>query len=132
MSSRVSTSANIVLGMDDLNAVEGVSQYEEIAIKLGTNSEYYQTKRKKLIDSCLQKDPMHPYWDVPRYVKSFENGLKQAWDQYLSGKPKTHITVTESKETRKGTYESDIARLEAARRNAKARRKENIAVKEEL
>ena len=132
MSSRVSTSANIVLGMSDLNAVKGASQYEEIAIKLGTNSKYYKTKRKKLIETCLQKDPMHPYWDVPRYVKSFENGLKQAWDQYLSGKPRTHITITESKETKKGTYESDIARLEATRRDAKAQRKEKAAAKDEL
>ena len=132
MSSRVSTSANIVLGMSDLNAVKGASQYEEIAIKLGTNTKYYKTKRKKLIETCLQKDPMHPYWDVPRYVKSFESGLKQAWDQYLSGKPKTHITITESKETKKGTYESDIARLEAARQDAKARRNEKAAAKDEL
>ena len=132
MSSRVSTSANIVLGMSDLNAVKGVSQYEEIAIKLGTNSKYFKTKRKKLIETCVQKDPMHPYWDVPRYVKSFENGLKQAWNQYLSGKPRTHITITESKETKKGTYESDIARLEAARQDAKALRKEKAAAKDEL
>ena len=133
MSSRVSTSANIVLGMSDLNAVKGASQYEEIAIKLGTNPKFYKTKRKKLIETCLQKNPMHPYWDVPRYVKSFENGLKQAWDQYLSGKPRTHITITENKETKRGTHESDITRLEAARRDAKARRKEKVAAaKDEL
>ena len=133
MSSRVSTSANVVLGMADLNAVKGVSEYEEIAIKLGTNPKYYQSKRKKLIDSCLQKNPMHPYWDVPRYVKSFENGLRQAWDQYLSGEPNTHITITESKQTKKGTHEIDIDRLEAARHKAKAEREEkDAAMKDEL
>eukprot|EP00957_Ditylum_brightwellii_P043297 3281311-Ditylum_brightwellii.AAC.1 len=34
MSSRVSTSANIVLGLEDLNAYAGVEEYERIAIKL--------------------------------------------------------------------------------------------------
>ena len=132
MSSRVSTSANIVLEMSDLNAVDGVSQYVEIATKLGTDSEYYSSIRTKLIDSCLQKNPLHPYWDVPRYTRNFETGLKHAWEQYLSGKPKQHIYVKESDETKKGTYESDIARLEDARRDAKAKIRKKNTQGEEL
>jgi len=132
MSSRVSTSANVILEMSDLNAVDGVSQYVEIATKLGTDSKYYSSKRTKLIDSCLQQNPLHPYWDVPRYTRNFETGLKHAWEQYLSGKPKQHIYVKEGDETKKGTYESDIARLEDARRHAKAKRRKKNTQGEEL
>ena len=93
MSSRVSTSANTVLGMEDLNAKDGIKQYIEIATKLGTNTTYFQSKRNKLISSCLQKNPMHPYWDVERYVANFEKGLRLAWETYLAGDEVEHIIV---------------------------------------
>jgi len=119
MSSRVSTSANIVLGLEDLNAYAGVEEYERIAIKLGTDEDYYDKVRTKLIDSCVQKNPMHPYWDVPRYVRNFQSGLLIAWERYLdgtdvvygsSGVKKKHIEIIEDATTRKGTYEDDLVR----------------------
>ena len=66
MSSRVTTSANVVLGLEELNAPGGTAEYEDIAIRLGTNRTWFRSVRTRLIDTCLQKDPMHPYWDVAR------------------------------------------------------------------
>ncbi|KAG7348948.1 glycosyl transferase family 41 protein [Nitzschia inconspicua] len=105
MSSRVTTSANIVLGLEELNAYEGLRQYEDIAIELGTNPSKYNMVRRKLIDTALQKNPMHPYWDAARYVRNLETGLIMAWERFLSGQPADVIEVVESEETARGTYE---------------------------
>lgn len=95
MSSLVSTSANSVLDMEDLNARDGISDYIKIATKLGNNSTYFESTRNKLIDTCLQTNPMHPYWDVKRYVNGFQQALESAWLKYLSGERPSHITVVE-------------------------------------
>lgn len=108
MCSRVTTSANIVLGMEQLNAYGGSSEYEEIAIRLGTNATYFKQVRTHLINTCLQRNPMHPYWDVARYVKNFEAGLEAAWSLFLEGKPPEHIIVSESDEARRGTFDDEI------------------------
>jgi protein O-GlcNAc transferase len=105
MSSRVSTSANLVLGLEELNAYDGPRQYEDIAIELGRNSSKLEALRNKLVGTALQRNPMHPYWDVPRYVKNFETGLTVAWERYLSGKSPTHITIEETDIARRGTYD---------------------------
>jgi protein O-GlcNAc transferase len=105
MASRVTTSANIVLGFNNtLNAYGGPAHYEEIAIQLGTNMSLYQQVRTQLVESCLQRNPMHPYWDVPRYVRNFETGLKEAWKSFLEGTTPQHIYVHESDDTAKGTH----------------------------
>lgn len=71
MSSRVTTSANIILGLEDLNAYDGPKQYEDIAIELGNNRGNYESIRRKLIDTALQKNPMHPYWDGKSFSLCF-------------------------------------------------------------
>jgi protein O-GlcNAc transferase len=111
MCSRVTTSANIVLfGSDNvfLNAYNGTRHYEELAIAMATNQTVYQTTRRRLIDSCLQRNPMHPYWDVARYVKNFETGLEIAWQRFLNGQSPDHIVVTESPVAAAGTYDDEI------------------------
>jgi protein O-GlcNAc transferase len=105
MSSRVTTSANIVLGLEELNAYSGPRQYEDIAIELANNSTKYSQIRRHLVDTALQRNPMHPYWDAPRYVKNLENGLFQAWDRFLSGLEPAEITVVETPEAARGTYD---------------------------
>lgn len=105
MSSRVTTSANSVLGLDELNAYEGPSQYETIAIGLGNNPAKLKAIREKLIGTCTQRNPMHPYWDVPRYVKNFQEGLRIAWISYLAGKEPDHIEVIETEAARMGTFD---------------------------
>jgi protein O-GlcNAc transferase len=107
MCSRVTTSANIVLGLDRLNA-KSPTEYEDIAIQVGTNATLYHELRTPLIDSCLQKNPRHPYWDVARYVKNFETGLTAAWQRYVHGQSPDHIYVEETPEAARGTYEEEI------------------------
>jgi protein O-GlcNAc transferase len=108
MASRVTTSANVVLDLTELNAYNGPQQYEEIAIRLGNDATLYQTLRTKLIDSCLQRNPMHRYWDVARYVKNFEAGLQTAWENFLAGKAPEHIYIQESETAARGTFEDEI------------------------
>jgi len=106
MSSRVTTSANVVLGFEQqLNAYMGTTDYEDIAIRLGLNPTELNQIRTRLIHTALQRNPMHPYWDVPRYVTNFSRGLELVWTRYLQGKAPDHVTVEESDETQQGTYD---------------------------
>ena len=107
MASRVTTSANRVLGLEGLNG-DGPHEYEEIAIRLGNDEQFFHQTRTKLIDSSLQRNPMHPYWDVARYVKNFEVGLKSAFEAFVSKSPKDHIFVQETAEAQRGTYDDEI------------------------
>ena len=115
MASRVSTSANAVLGLEALNAVGGASEYEDIAIRLGTDSAWFRSIRGKLIDTCLSL-PMHPYWDVPRYVRNFQTGLLLAWHNFISGKPAEHIEVVEKSSERGGSTRATLDELDKTRR----------------
>jgi protein O-GlcNAc transferase len=83
MSSLVTTSANRVLGLEFLNAKDGPSQYEEIAIRLGTDHDFYHSTRSSLIQTCLQR---------------FFDGLEP-----------DHIFVQETDEAKRGTFDVEIA-----------------------
>lgn len=109
MSSLVTTSANKVLDLEFLNAPNGPVEYEEIAIRLGIDNVFYTTTRTKLIDTCLQRNPVHPYWDVARYVKNFEAGITEAWQRFLKGLEPDHIYVEESEAAKEGTFDEEIA-----------------------
>ena len=102
------TSANIVLGLDELNAYEGPRHYEDIAIELGNNATKFRNTRRKLIGTSLQTNPMHPYWDARRYAKNLESGLMAAWKRFLAGEKPGTIEVVESFEASKGTYEQTL------------------------
>ena len=125
MSSRVSTAANVVLGLKELNAYKGVDEYEKIAIRLGTDKELFASIRAQLIETCLQKNPMHPYWDALRYVNNFQNGLRAIWSAFLAGDKIDHVEVKEERE--QGTMQTDIDRREDKRRKAKDER-ERISI----
>jgi protein O-GlcNAc transferase len=105
MSSRVTTSSNVVLGLEELNAYDGPRHYEDIAIELGKNRSKFEDTRNRLIDTALQRNPMHPYWDAPRYAKNLESGWFQAWERFLSGQDPEDIIVVESEEAARGTYD---------------------------
>ena len=95
MSSRVTTSANVVLGLEQLNAENGPDEYAEIAIKLGNDVDLYHDIREHLIKTCLQRKPYHPYWDVERYVKDFERGMSIAFSRFLEGDSiSSHIFIS--------------------------------------
>eukprot|EP00590_Aulacoseira_subarctica_P010670 CAMPEP_0172417610 /NCGR_PEP_ID=MMETSP1064-20121228/4141_1 /TAXON_ID=202472 /ORGANISM="Aulacoseira subarctica , Strain CCAP 1002/5" /LENGTH=752 /DNA_ID=CAMNT_0013156069 /DNA_START=154 /DNA_END=2412 /DNA_ORIENTATION=- len=92
MVARVTTSANIVLGILELNG-NGALEYESIAIKLAENFSFYTSIREHLIDTCLQTEPMHRFWDVKRYTKDLEEGLEIAFNNYMAGGSSAHIFV---------------------------------------
>lgn len=123
MSSRVSTSANKVLGLDILNA-DGVNEYENIAVRLGNDEIWFNSIRTKLIETCLQRNPMHPYWDVPRYVKNFERGLIMAWEAFLYGYPTDHIEISEDGAQNRGTYDAELISRESKRKEMKRKQTE--------
>jgi protein O-GlcNAc transferase len=108
MASRVTTSANVVLGLEELNAHGGQRDYEEIAIRFATNRTLYDSTRRRLIDTALQRNPFHRYWDVGRYTKNFESGLRAVWSNFLDGKKPQHVFIEESLEAAKGTFDADI------------------------
>jgi len=96
MSARVTTSANIVLGVDDLNGY-GLRGYADIAVKLGTDEGYYNSIRRRLVDTALMTEPaMHPFWDVKNYVKNFQIGLEMVWRRYIEDElPSSHIRISD-------------------------------------
>lgn len=130
MSSRVSTSANKVLGLEELNA-DGAKDYEIIAIRLGKDSSWFRSIRMKLIETCLQTDPMHPYWDVPRYVKNFEKGLIMAWGAFLSGSSPKHLEIPPDGEQNSATFNAEMLAREDKRKEMK-RKKKGEPLKTEL
>ena len=105
MASRVTTSANIVLGLDKLNAKAGAEEYAKIAVELGNNEALYNEIREVLIQTCLQRNPFHPYWDVDLYVKNFERGLHLAFKAYIAGEAVSHIDLSKK-------FENNIAKVE--------------------
>mmetsp|Transcript_1409 Transcript_1409/g.2969 ORF Transcript_1409/g.2969 Transcript_1409/m.2969 type:complete len:941 (+) Transcript_1409:158-2980(+) len=118
MASRVSTSANIVLGLEELNAYNGTKEYENIAIRLGTDEAWFDFTREKLVNTGLQKNPMHPYWDVTRYVENFQSGLTIAWERFIDGQQIDHIMVEEEVDGEgklKGTMEVELVAREERR-----------------
>jgi protein O-GlcNAc transferase len=129
MSSRVSTSANIVLGLEELNAYEGVGEYERIATELAKNSSHFASVRTRLINTALQRNPMHPYWDVARYVKNFESALRTVWERFLKDEPLDHVVVQETELATRGTFDDEIERHPAhGRSKAKAERQSDEVV----
>lgn len=117
----MSTSANKVLGLAELNA-NGANHYEDIAIRLGNDEPWFNSIRTKLIKTCLQRNPLHAYWDVPRYVKNFERGLSMAWEAFLDGSPTNHIEVLEDVEDISGTFDTELKARESKRKEMKTNR----------
>ena len=93
MYSRVTTSEYVVLGLEELNAYDGVREHERIAVRLGTDEARFESAR--LVERCLRKNPMQEYWDTPRYVRNFERGLKMVCDNYFDGKDLDHVVFRE-------------------------------------
>ena len=91
-----------------MNAYDGSRQYEDIAIELGNNKTKYNEIRRRLIDTALQSNPMHAYWDAPRYVKNLESGLIKIWERFLAGEEPDNIEVIESPEASSGTYDQTL------------------------
>ena len=94
MAARVTASANIVLDIEEMNS-NGIQEYIENAVRMAHDSELYSSVRNRLVESALMENPMHPFWDVEKYVKNFETGLALAFRRYVEGSDATHIRVAD-------------------------------------
>ena len=100
-----------------MNAYDGAREYERIAVRLGKDEAWFASIRARLVESCLRKNQMHKYWDVPRYVRNFERGLKMAWDNYLDGREIDYVMVREDGDEKlRVTMEDDLFAREERRK----------------
>lgn len=94
MSGRVGCSINTALGLTEMIA-EDDGQYLRTAVELATNRSFWLGIRTRLVHTCLQVHPRHPFWDLARYVRNMEKGFEEAWFNYLSGARVRHIFIKE-------------------------------------
>mmetsp|Transcript_57887 Transcript_57887/g.69032 ORF Transcript_57887/g.69032 Transcript_57887/m.69032 type:complete len:533 (+) Transcript_57887:1-1599(+) len=100
MASRVTTSANIVLGLDQYLNAMGWNDYADKAIAIANNQTLFASVREALIASALQTNPMHPFWDMKRYVKNLQKGFQKAWQFYIDGEEFENIDVLDDEDER--------------------------------
>ena len=43
-------------------------EYVSTAIQIGSNKTLFNTIRNKLVQTCLQRNPRNPYWDMNKYI----------------------------------------------------------------
>jgi Glycosyl transferase family 41 len=94
MGSRVGASALTALGIKELIA-HTQGEYDQIAVKLATDSAFYTEVRTKLVQANLAKSPRNPFWDLERYVRNLESGLASAWKTFIEGGEMQHVYITD-------------------------------------
>ncbi|XP_065668956.1 UDP-N-acetylglucosamine--peptide N-acetylglucosaminyltransferase 110 kDa subunit isoform X1 [Hydra vulgaris] len=87
LASRVASSQLHALGVEELVA-KSRSHYEEIAVKLGTDSEYYKKIKLKVWDGRL----LSPLFNTQKYTQNLEKLYYKMWRRYEKGLPADHIT----------------------------------------
>lgn len=88
-SSRVAASLLTTLGCRELIA-QNRKQYEQIAIRLGTDRDYLRSIRQKVWSGRVHS----PLFDCKAYTIGLEIVFKRMWNQYSSNEPNDHITDT--------------------------------------
>jgi len=89
LASRVASSQLTTLGCTELIA-KTLSQYEDIAVRLGTDKEFLKTMRAKVWSARLES----PLFDVQSYARDLETVFEQMWKRFEQGKDSTHIDCT--------------------------------------
>jgi predicted O-linked N-acetylglucosamine transferase (SPINDLY family) len=92
MSGRVGNSIMKTLGLHEMIAPDDEA-YRATAIALASNKTFFNDIRHRLVQSCLQTQPRHRFWDLDRYVRNLERGFEEMWFKYLSGAATAHIAV---------------------------------------
>lgn len=87
--SRVAASLLITLGCPELVAHDR-KQYEEIAIRLGTDRDYLRSIRNKVWHARTAS----PLFDCKQYTIGLEMVFSRMWQQYARNEPTDHITDT--------------------------------------
>lgn len=94
MGSRVGASALTALGIEELIAYTQ-DEYDQIAVKLATDSAFYAEVRTRLVHANLAKSPRNPFWDLERYVRNLESGLASVWKTFIDGGEMQHVYIVD-------------------------------------
>ena len=94
MGSRVGASILTALNLTELIGSNQES-YNDIALKLALNKNFYEEIRGKLIQANHAKFPMNPFWDLQRYVRNLESGFESVWDTFIHGGNIEHVYVAD-------------------------------------
>lgn len=88
LASRVASSQLTTLGTPELIA-SSYMEYENIAVRLGTDREYLKSIRAKVWQARTDSH----LFDVNYYVDNLESLLRKMYDNYEKGEPPNHITT---------------------------------------
>lgn len=109
MGSRVGASILTALNLPELIGSDQ-ENYNDIALKLALDKEFYAETRSKLIQANHAKAPMNPFWDLQRYVRNLESGFESIWDTFIHGRDVEHVHVVDSGSSGGGVEGSDSYR----------------------
>jgi len=87
LASRVAASQMHALGISELVA-KTRKDYEDIAIKLGTDKEYYRKIKLKVWDGRL----LSPLFNTQQYTLDLEKKFYKMWQRYEGGQSPDHLT----------------------------------------
>ncbi|XP_055839671.1 UDP-N-acetylglucosamine--peptide N-acetylglucosaminyltransferase 110 kDa subunit isoform X3 [Episyrphus balteatus] len=92
LASRVAASQLATLGCPELIA-RTRQEYQEIAIRLGTDREYLKTMRAKVWEARVES----PLFDCSQYAKGLEMLFSRMWDRFSIGEEPDHISAIDNK-----------------------------------
>ena len=109
MGSRVGASILTALNLTELIG-SNQGSYNDIALKLAQNKDFYKEIRAKLIRANHAKSPMNPFWDLQRYVRNLESGFETVWDTFIHGRNIEHVYVADQGSNNSSVVENDTYR----------------------
>ena len=109
MGSRVGASILTALNLPELIGSDQ-ENYNDIALKLALDKEFYAETRSKLIQANHAKAPMNPFWDLQRYVRNLESGFESIWDTFIHGRAMEHVHVVDNGSSDSGAEDRDTYR----------------------
>lgn len=89
---RVAASQLATLGCTELIA-RSRKEYEDIAIRLGTDREYLKAMRAKVWKARVDS----PLFDCGQYAKGLEMLFMRMWQRFSRNEPVDHISVAAAK-----------------------------------
>jgi Glycosyl transferase family 41 len=109
MGSRVGASILTALNLPELIGSDQ-ENYNDIALNLALDKEFYAETRSKLIHANHAKAPMNAFWDLQRYVRNLESGFESIWDTFIHGRDVDHVYVVDSGSSDSGVEGSETYR----------------------
>ncbi|XP_033250906.1 UDP-N-acetylglucosamine--peptide N-acetylglucosaminyltransferase 110 kDa subunit-like isoform X2 [Drosophila miranda] len=92
LASRVAASQLVTVGCPELIA-RTRDEYQDIAIRLGTQREYLKAQRAKVWKARVDS----PLFDCTQYAKGLEQLFSRMWDKFANSEVPDHISAVEEK-----------------------------------